>query len=115
MTGDLKEQLSSAQESERAELAKAFRDVFALASGKRVLFWMLEQCAIYQDAYSGDHTNETNYLLGRQTVGRKLIAKLDDIDPRLYPKLLFDIADLKAMDRAAVAAAQQGNDDEEDA
>lgn len=104
MIGDLSEQLSPQEQSERDELARAFREVFAMASGKRVLFWLLEQCAIYRDAFAGDDA-VTNYTLGQQVPGRKLIAMLDDLDPRLYPRLLLDIADLKAMDRAAVAAA----------
>lgn len=107
---DLKEQLSGAQESDCAELAKAFHDVFASASGKRVLFWFLEQCAIYQDAYAGDN-NATNYTLGLQAGGRKLIAMLDQLDPRYYPNLLLAIAELKAMDRAA---ADRGSNEEFD-
>lgn len=112
---DLKEQLSPVQEVERAELAKAFRDVLATASGKRVIYWILEQCAIYQDAYSGEN-NATNYVLGQQSSGRKLMAKLDEIDPRLYPGLLMDIAAIKEMDRAAAKALADNleNDDAED-
>ena len=36
------------------EITAAFREVFSTASGKRVLFWMLEQCAIYGEAYAGE-------------------------------------------------------------
>lgn len=111
---DLKEQLSPLQTVEREELARAFREVFALAAGKRVLFWMLEQCAIYQDPFTGEN-NATNYTLGLQAGGRKLIAMLDHIDPHFYPNLLLAVADLKAMDRAAAEnrSAQQETEDEE--
>ncbi len=108
---NLEEQLSPEQQSEREELARAFREVFELDSGKRVIFWILEQCAIYQDAFSGEDA-VTNYRLGLQAAGRRLIEKLDDIEPRLYPKLLLAVADLKAMDRAAIAAKQEQQDDE---
>jgi hypothetical protein len=102
------------QERERDELDKAFRAIIKTPEGKRVLFWMLEQCAIYQDAFSADHTNATNYMLGRQNAGRRLIEKLDQLDPRFYPQLLLDIADLRAMDQAAASrAANSGEDDEE--
>lgn len=116
MADDLTEHLTPAQQVERDELNKAFRDVLKTASGKRVLFWMLEQCAIYEDAFAGDSINATNYRLGSQGSGRKLIAKLDEIDPRFYPKLLLDIADIKAMDRAAADALTKNteNDDHED-
>lgn len=109
---ELTEQLSLQQEFDRAELKRAIREVFELASGKRVLFWMLEQCAIYSDAFTGD-SDATNYTLGLQAAGRRVIAQLDEIDARLYPRLLLDIADLKEMDRAAVAAKKE-NDHEDD-
>ncbi len=44
---DLAEQLSPQDAAERADLDEAFREVFKTAAGKSVLFWMLEQCAIY--------------------------------------------------------------------
>lgn len=113
MTDDLREQLSPDQAVERDELAKAFREMFALHSGKRVLFWMLEQCAIYRDAYAGDN-NATNYTLGLQSGGRKLIAKLDEIDPRIYPTLLLDIATLREMDRSAAQALADKMEPEDD-
>lgn len=96
----------------REELHAAFQAVMATAPGKRVLFWVLEQASIYRDAFSGQD-GATNYVLGQQSVGRKLIGMMDDIDPRTYPKLLLDIADLKAMDRAS--AAMERHEDDEDA
>ena len=109
---ELAEQLSPQEAAERADLDEAFREVFKTASGKRVLFWMLEQCAIYQDAYTGDD-NATNYTLGLQAGGRKLIAKLDELDPRNYPTLLLAVADDKAMKRAALERAAQQEDDDD--
>jgi len=113
---DLREQLSPEQEIARAELAKAFHDVLATVSGKRVIFWMLEVCAIYRDPFAGNN-DVTNYTLGRQAAGRELIAKLDEIDPRFYPSLLMAMAEIREMDRAAARATAEkaeGNDDDED-
>ncbi|MGY4333204.1 hypothetical protein ACVWWG_007621 [Bradyrhizobium sp. LB7.2] len=112
---DLSEQLSPEQEITRAEIAKAFRDTLATVAGKRVIFWMLEVCAIYRDPFAGDN-NLTNYTIGRQASGRDLIAKLDEVDPRLYPSLLTDMAAIREMDRAAVKATadNMGNDDADD-
>lgn len=109
---ELKEQLSAQDAAERAEVDEAFREVFKTASGKRVLFWMLEQCSIYSDAYTGDD-NATNYTLGLQAGGRKLIAKLDELDPRNYPALLLAVADDKAMKRAAKERAAKQEDDDD--
>lgn len=112
MSGNLSEQLSPQEQSERDELVKALGEVYALAAGKRVLFWLLEQGAIYADPFAGENTNGTNYSLGLQAAARKVISKLDEIDPRLYPRLLLDVADLKAMNRAALAAKQETEDEE---
>ena len=109
---ELAEQLSPQEAAERADLDDAFREVFKMAAGKRVLFWMLEQCAIYQDAFTGDD-NATNYTLGQQASGRKLIAKLDELDHRNYPTLLLAVAQDKAMKRAALERAAQQEDDDD--
>lgn len=112
---DLIEQLSPAQQIQRDELDRAFRDVLATASGKRVLFHILEQCAIYRDPDHGENTHSTSAVIGEQRVGRKLIALLDEIDPRAYPKLLLDMAEITAMDRAAAdrRAEKQGIEDDD--
>lgn len=112
---ELSEQLSPEQEIVRAELAKAFRNTMATVEGKRVLYWILEVCAIYRDGFCGDN-NLTNYTLGRQAAGREVIAKLDEVDPRLYPSLLTDMAQIRELDRAAAKATAENmeNDDAED-
>lgn len=95
---------------EHADLLEAFKAVLATPQGKRVLFWVLEQAAIYRDAFSGDSA-PTNYMLGQQAVGRRLIGVMDEIDPRTYPRLLLDIADLDAMQRAATAHEEEDEDE----
>lgn len=111
---DVTEERSAQQQAEHEAVNKAFCDVFDTPAGKRVLFWMLEQCSIYTDAFAGDN-NATNYTLGLQAGGRKLIDKLDEIDPRFYPQLLLAIGEIKVMERAAESrAAKQENDDDID-
>jgi len=110
---DLQEQLSPHEEVTRAELAKAFRGVLSNEAGKRVLYWILEECAIYRDAYCGEN-NATNYTLGQQASGRKIIAKLDEIDPQLYPALLMDIAWIREVDRSAAKAVAENKQKEND-
>lgn len=110
---ELEETLSPDEMRERELLDAAFRDVLSRPSGKRLLFWILEQCAIYEDAYKGEN-NATNFMLGRQSSGRRLIAQMDLIDPRMYPALLADIADLKIEAKAAAdRAAQSETEDDE--
>lgn len=114
MREDLSEQLSPRQIVEQAELVKAFRDVFKTVSGKRVLFWMLEQCAIYRDAYTGEN-NSTNYQLGLQAAGRQLIGKLDEIDPEMYPNLLLAMKEVREADKAEAEALADKMEPEDDA
>lgn len=99
---------------DQADLNTALQEVLKSPSGKRVLFWVLEQAAIYRDAFAGDN-NATNYVLGQQSVGRKLIDRMGEIDPRAYPTLLLEIADMKAVALAAVEKPKpkQWDDDDE--
>lgn len=111
---DPSEYLSPRDQYEREALAAAFREVFALGSGKRVLFWMLEQCAIYREAFAGEATSVTHYTLGLQGAGRKLIAQLDEVDQRFYPTLLLEIATIKAMDLEASTSARNKEIEDDD-
>jgi hypothetical protein len=98
------------QKREWQDTLDAFKAVITTPQGKRVLFWVLEQAAIYRDAFTGDRS-ATDYVLGQQAIGRRLIGVLDEIDPRTYPRLLLDMADLKAMERAAMAQDEEDEDE----
>lgn len=110
---DVNEQLSAEQSVAKNALVGAFREVFATEAGKRVIFHMIAQGAIYQDAFTGDDP-ATNYRLGRKRQALELIADLNEIDERLYPQLLLAMADIREMDRAIAAklTAQQETEDE---
>lgn len=97
------------------DLAKAYREVLNSAAGKLVIFDILGMCSIYSDAFAGELHAVTAHSLGRQAVGRQVIGKLDDIDPRIYPQLLFDVADLKAMNKAVQERKAATEDDEDEA
>lgn len=98
---------------ERDKLHKSFSELLATEAGRRVIFWTLEQCAIYREAYTGDDA-ATNYTLGMQASGRKVIAEIDAINPRFYPQLLLDMAELRDRDRAAAEQADNPEDDDDD-
>lgn len=112
---DFEEQPSEEDRRRAEELATAYREVLSLASGKRVLFDILERCAIYTDAFAGEAHSITAHSLGKQAVGREIISTLDSIDPRIYPQLLFDVADLKAMDKAIAERSAATEDDDNEA
>lgn len=107
----LNENLTPAEDAERAELTRAYAEVAASAAGKRVLFDILEFASVYSSAFSGqDHA--TDYSLGRQSSGLYVIDKLNELDPRMYPKLLLEIADMKAVALAAKKLKQEREDDD---
>lgn len=106
------EMMSTLDRLERDALNSALRFLLSNDAGKRVLYWMLEQTAIYRDAYTGDPAS-TNYTLGQQSTGRKLIAKIDEIDARFYPQLLLDIAEIRSRDSAAADNMNQPEDDDD--
>lgn len=109
---DLQRQPFTADDYRQSELAKALASVAGSHEGRRVLFWVLEQAGIYQDAYSADDA-ATNYRLGQQSIGRRLIEAFDLVDPRAYPRLLLDLAEMQELDRAAVAAMVKPEDEDE--
>ncbi len=82
------------------ELSSAIRAILSTQHGKRFVYWVLERCNVYADAYSGEFSNETHVRLGEQRVGRAVIARLDEVDPKLYPSLLLDIATIREIDEA---------------
>lgn len=111
---DTQETLTPAEQSERSELMKAYGEVFRSASGKLVLFDILEMCGMYDAAFTGDN-NATNFRLGTQEAGKRMIARLNEIDARFYPQLLLTIAELREMNKAATAANKGQEDNDIDA
>lgn len=110
---DADEKLSSIEAFERDEINRAYREVMALPAGKRVIHDILSKCDIYGAMFTGE-TNSTNFSLGKREVGKLVINELDAINPRFYPKLLLDVADMKDIARATVSVANnQGNEDDD--
>jgi len=95
-----KDQPSIPQTIGRDEITTAFREVFATASGKRVLFWMLEQCAIYQVAFAGEAVSATHYA--RMVKAFYLPLSADEhMPPDGKPQLTaLEIATIKAWIKA---------------
>jgi len=98
-------------------LDAAFRDILTTEAGRRVVFWMMEQGSIYSDPFAGNDSI-TNYTIGGQAPTRRLIERLNVIEPRLYPQLLLDMAMIREADAAEAETRSkltEGNDDAEDA
>ena len=63
-------------------LGEDIRAVMDTASGRRVLWWLLEQAAIGQDPMTGN--SMTFYRLGEQAIGKKLHVEMWKASKQLY-------------------------------
>lgn len=99
---------------ERDDLKDALDRVLKTSDGKRVIFWVLSMAGIYDDPFALD-TPIRDYKLGQQSIGRRVLVKLDELDPRIYPRLLLEVADIEGMKRAAARNKKEVNEDEVDA
>lgn len=74
----------------RADLLdKAIANVLATADGVRVMLWVLGCCKVYQDAFSSSDS-ATNFVVGKQSVGKELIARIGASNGLAYPQLLAE-------------------------
>lgn len=97
---DFLDQPNEENDRKHGDLRQSLAALLDNADGRRVLFWVLEQANIYGDAYKGDDA-ATNYTLGQQSIGRRVLGLMNEISPRAYPTLLLAVADDEAMARAA--------------
>lgn len=95
-------------ESDEQDLRNALRLVLSSAEGKRVVFWLLSRAGIYADQMNVEASLE-RYHLGRRSIGLELLAKLDQIDCRLYPRLLLERGEAEELNRAARDAVKRSN------
>ena len=100
----VKEHLTPEQKIENEATFLAWEKISAMPEGKRVILDVLSIAGIYQDTFQGNH-EATNYVAGRQSVGRVVIKRLEEVDLTLYARLLLAQADFKMMAQA-VAKAQ---------
>lgn len=92
----------------------AIEDVLRTESGKRVIFWFIGLSSVFADPFAGPGGGDvTTYKIGAQSVGRAVINALDEIDPKCFPTLLFDMARIREAD-AKFDEIERGNEEEND-
>lgn len=101
---DFPEQPSAAQTVIPPQIVTDLAAVLSKPEGKRVVLWVLEQCAIYRSAFTGDN-DATNFRLGEVNVGQRLISKLNEVSPSEYPRLLLWNAQRLEKEKAKVYVA----------
>lgn len=91
MEANLSNQLSEAQTGRQDELLIALEAVVANPNGRTVLMWLLTEAGLYSGLYSGE-SDLTHLNIGRRDLGLRLLAKLDEVSPIAYPRMLLDAA-----------------------
>jgi hypothetical protein len=71
---------------EESQVLESMRYIMSFEQGQDLLWYILSQCGIYSDNFTGD-TSKTNYLLGQRSIGLMLLQIMNDTDPRMYAKL----------------------------
>ena len=101
---NLAEQPSPSQTVVPPQIVTDFEKVLREPEGKRVILWLLEQCAVTRSAYQGED-NATNFRLGEVNIGLRLIAQLDRVSPSEYARLLLWDAQRREKEKAEVYVA----------
>lgn len=64
---------------ERDLLVKSFGDVFETEAGKRVFWWLLTQCHLYQTSFTGNSL--TYFKEGERNIGLKALGLMLEAKP----------------------------------
>lgn len=73
------------------KVEEAYKKVLATEEGKTLIWDLLSYAEIYGDAFTGNST--TFYKLGLQRVGKRIIERINALDPKAYAKLLLEYND----------------------
>lgn len=73
------------------KVEEAYKKILATEEGKTVLWDLLSYAEIYGDAFTGN--SSTFYKLGLQRVGKRVIERINALDPKAYAKLLLEYND----------------------
>lgn len=85
--------------------------LLATAAGRRVLWWVLEQCQIYGSVQSSDATVLARFL-GRRDVGLALLLELEAVEPFVLARLKQDAQMAAQVDQTVTATTDEGVHDD---
>ena len=91
MRDELSAQLSPAETQPTDELLLDLQAVLNSKAGRHVLMWLLDQAGIYQTPYAIE-PGLTEVNIGRGDMGRRVLAKMNEVSPYTYPQLLLQRA-----------------------
>ena len=59
--------------------------------GRRTIQWILSMCGMYRSCFNADLAI-TSFSLGERNIGLRIVSEMNEIDPRIYPRMLLDTA-----------------------
>jgi len=77
--------------NETDRLNEALSAVLDTDQGRQCFFWLLTLCGVYEDGFEME-AGLMSYRLGRQSVGKQIIARMNMIEGELYPRFLMQVA-----------------------
>ncbi len=84
----LKEHLTKRERIAKHRLDNAWSEISASKNGRLVLLDILSWAGIYRDPFSID-VGVMGNLVGAQNIGRRVIARLDEVSPVVYPGMVL--------------------------
>ncbi len=100
--------LSRRQRREQQRRRNDYEQVLRTDAGKRVILDILGLCGVYSIAFAGTNREVTEFNLGGQNVGLRIIDRLNDLNRTVYPALLLSQA------RELEAKSEETDDNQED-
>jgi hypothetical protein len=73
------------------QLRKDIREVAGTPQGRRLLWWILEQSNLYSPSFTGN--SHTFFNEGRRDIGLRILSKITEAEPELYPRLMMENLD----------------------
>jgi hypothetical protein len=69
------------------------KTILATAGGRRVIWWILEECGVYRTSFTGN--SHTFFNEGKRQIGLMLIEKIFAADPTAYTNMRLEAAERK--------------------
>ena len=68
------------------KVVEDLRLIMTTRQGQDFVWYILSQCGIYSDNFTGDR-QKTDYLLGQRSIGLMVLGLMQDADPAMYAEL----------------------------
>lgn len=63
------------------------RNVLNHASGRRVIWRIMEDCGVFKNCFVESSSRLTDFLLGQKNLGLKIMAEVNDVNPEFYVRM----------------------------